>query len=88
MLIIIIIIIIIIVIIILITTIIIIIIIIIKIIKSLQMKIQAKAQRIRRYVKRSKQFSQKQMFANDMKKFFRNLGKDQISVKKPPKITT
>ena len=52
------------------------------------MKIQAKAQRIRRYVKRSKQFSQKQMFANDMKKFFRNLGKDQISVKKPPKITT
>ena len=86
MLIIIIIIIIIIVIIILITTIIIII--IIKIIKSLQMKIQAKAQRIRRYVKRSKQFSQKQMFANDMKKFFRNLGKDQISVKKPPKITT
>lgn len=44
------------------------------------MKIQAKAQRIRRYVKRSKQFSQNQMFANDRKKFFRNLGKDQISV--------
>ncbi|XP_073231990.1 uncharacterized protein [Porites lutea] len=49
------------------------------------MKIQAKAQRIRRYVKRSKQFSQNQMFANDRKKFFRNLGKDQISVEKPPK---
>ena len=25
------------------------------------------------------------MFANDRKKFFRNLGKDQISVEKPPK---
>ena len=51
------------------------------------MKIQAKAQRIRRYVKRSKQFSQNQMFmfANDRKKFFRNLGKDQISVEKTPK---
>ena len=50
------------------------------------MKIQAKAQRIdQRYVKRSKQFSQNQMFANDRKKFLRNLGKDQISVEKPPK---
>ena len=53
--------------------------------ESLKMKIQAKAQRIRRYVKRSKQFSQNQMFANDRKKFFRNLGKDQISAEKPPK---
>ena len=32
-----------------------------------------------------KQFSQNQMFANDRKTFFRNLGKDQISVEKPPK---
>ena len=34
----------------------------------LKMKIQAKAQRIRRHVKRSKQFSQNQMFANNKKK--------------------
>ena len=51
--------------------------------KSLKMKIQAKVQRIRRCVKRSKQFSQNQMFANNRKKFFRNLGKEQISVEKP-----
>ena len=53
--------------------------------ESLKMRIQAKAQRIRRYVTRSKQFSQNQMFANNRKKFFRNLGKEQISVEKPPK---
>ena len=48
--------------------------------ESLKMRIQAKAQRIRRYVKRSKQFSQNKMFANNRKKFFRSLGKEQISV--------
>ena len=53
--------------------------------ESLKMRIQAKAQRIRRYAKRSKQFSQNQMFANNRKKFFRSLGKEQISVEKPPK---
>ena len=53
--------------------------------ESLKMRIQAKAQRIRRYVKRSKQFSQNQMFPNNRKKFFRSLGKEQISVEKPPK---
>ena len=50
----------------------------------LKMKIQAKAQRIRRYVKRSKQCRQNQMFSNNRKTFFRNLGKDQILVEKPP----
>ena len=34
----------------------------------LKMKIEAKPQRIRRHVKRSKQFSQNQMFANNKKK--------------------
>ena len=53
--------------------------------ETLKMKIQGKAQRIRRYVKRSKQFSQNQMFTNNRKKVFRNLGKEQISVEKPPK---
>ena len=49
------------------------------------MKIETKAQRIRRYVKRSKQYNQNQMFANNRKKLFRNLGKEQILVEKPPK---
>jgi len=49
------------------------------------MKILAKAQRIRRYEKRSKQCKQNQMFANNRKKFFRNLGKEQVPVEKPPK---
>ena len=52
--------------------------------ESLKMKIQAKAQRIRRYVKRSKQYKQNLMLANNRKTFFRNLGKDQILVEKPP----
>ena len=51
----------------------------------LKMKILAKAQRIRRYEKRSKQYKQNQMFANNRKKFFRNLGKEQVPVEKPPK---
>ena len=53
--------------------------------ESLKMKILAKAQRIRRYEKRSKQYKQNQMFANNRKKFFRNLGKEQVPVEKPPK---
>ena len=53
--------------------------------ESLKMRIQSKGQRIRRYVKRSKQFSQNQMFAKNRKRFFRSLGKEQISVEKPPK---
>ena len=43
--------------------------------ESLKMKILAIAQRIRRYEKRSKQYKQNQMFSNNRKKFFRNLGK-------------
>ena len=53
--------------------------------QSLKMEILAKAQRIRRYEKRSKQYKQNQMFANNRKKFFRNLGKEQVPVEKPPK---
>ena len=44
----------------------------------LKMKIQAKAQRIRRHVKRSKQFSQNQMFANNKKKFVRRMCQSQF----------
>ena len=53
--------------------------------ESHNMKILAKAQTIRRYEKRSKQYKQNQMFANNGKKFFRNLGKEQLPVGKPPK---
>ena len=53
--------------------------------ESYNMKILAKAQTIRRYEKRSKQYKQNQMFANNGKKFFRNLGKEQLPVGKPPK---
>ena len=52
--------------------------------ESLKMKIQAKAQRIRRYVKRSKQYRKNQMFSNNRKTFLRNLSNDQILVEKPP----
>ena len=53
-------------------------------VESLKMKIQAKAHQVRRYVKRGKQYKQNLMFANNRKTLFRNLGKDQISVEKPP----
>ena len=56
--------------------------------ESLKMTIQAKAQRIRRYVRSTKQFSQNQMFANNRKKFFRSLGKEQILVENAPKKET
>ena len=46
------------------------------------MKIQAKAQKLRKFVKRIKQFSQNQMLANNSKKFFRNLDKEQTLVEK------
>ena len=49
-------------------------------VESLKMKIQAKAHQVRRYVKRSKQYKQNLMFANNRKTLFRNLGKDQILV--------
>ena len=47
----------------------------------LKMKIQAKAQRIRRHVKRSKQFSQNQMFANNKKSSSETLVKNRCQLK-------
>ena len=52
--------------------------------ESLKMKIQAKAQRLRRYDKRSKQYNQNRMFNKDRKKFYRSLGKEEIKVENPP----
>ena len=47
---------------------------------------QAKAQRIRRYTKRSEQYKQNKMFREDSKRFYRELGKKTIQIKKPPDI--
>jgi hypothetical protein len=52
--------------------------------EKLKQQIQAKAQRIRRYEKRSKQFRQNKVFKTDSKKFYREIGKNQIAVKEPP----
>ena len=46
--------------------------------------INAKAQRIRRFEKRVKQFRQNRTFATDTKRFYRELGKKKIGVNKPP----
>ena len=54
--------------------------------EKLKQQIQAKAQRIRRYEKRSKQFRQNKIFKSDPKKFYRELGKNQIEVKEPPPL--
>ena len=40
----------------------------------LKQKVQAKAQRIRKYEKRETQYSQNKMFKEDTKRFYRNLG--------------
>ena len=48
------------------------------------MKIQAKAQRLRRYDKRSKQYRQNRLFNKDRKKFYRSLGKEETPVENPP----
>ena len=42
--------------------------------ETLKQKVQAKAQRIRRYEKRETQYSQNKMFQDDTKKFYRNFG--------------
>lgn len=47
----------------------------------LKMKIQAKPQRIRKHVKRSKQFSQNQMFANIEKSWSETLVKNRCQLK-------
>ena len=41
----------------------------------LKQALQAKAQRLRRYTKRSEQYKQNKMFREDSKRFYRELGK-------------
>ena len=52
--------------------------------EELKQKMQAKAQRLRRFEKRSKFYRQNKIFENDAKKFYRELGKSQIEVKEIP----
>ena len=47
---------------------------------------QAKAQRIRRFEKRTKFYRQNKTFKEDTKRFYRELGKKSIEVKEPPEI--
>ena len=54
--------------------------------ETLKQKVQAKAQRIRRYEKRETQYSQNKMFKEDTKKFYRNLGMKNIEAREPPSM--
>jgi len=49
--------------------------------ETLKQKVQAKAQRIRRYEKSETQYSQNKMFKEDTKRFYRNLGMKNIEAK-------
>ena len=55
-----------------------------QLIETLKQKVQAKAQRIRRYEKRETQYSQKKMFKEDSKNFCSNLGMKNIEAREPP----
>jgi len=57
-----------------------------QLIETLKQKVQAKAQRIRRYEKRETQCSQNKMFREDTKKFYRNLSMKNIGAREPPSM--
>ena len=52
--------------------------------ETLKLKIQLKAQRMRRYEKRTKVCRQNNTFKTDKKTFYRELGKSQVNIEKPP----
>jgi hypothetical protein len=52
--------------------------------ETLKQKVQAKAQRIRRYEKRENQYIQNKLFKEDTKKIYRNLGIKSIETKDHP----
>jgi len=54
--------------------------------ETLKQKVQAKAQRIRRYEKRETQYSQNKMLKEDTNKFYRNLGMKNIEAREPPSM--
>ncbi len=55
--------------------------------ETLKQKVQAKAQRIRRYEKRETQYSQNKMFQEDTKRFYRNLGMKNLNAEEPSSMT-
>ena len=52
--------------------------------EELKQKIQVKAQRERRFDKRNKFYRQNKIFQTDAKKFYREMGKNQVMVKDTP----
>jgi hypothetical protein len=54
--------------------------------ETLKQKVQAKAQRLRRYEKRETQYSQNKRFKEDTKRFYRNLGMKNLEVREPPSM--
>ena len=52
--------------------------------ETLKQKIELKAQRLRRYEKRTKFYRKNNILKTDKKKFYRKLGKSQVNVEKPP----
>jgi hypothetical protein len=58
-----------------------------QLIETLKQKVQAKAQRIRRYENRETQYIQNKMFKEDTETFYRNLGMKNIEAREPPSMT-
>ena len=54
--------------------------------EDLKQALQSKAQRLRRYIKRSEQYKQNKRFRDDTKRFYRELGKKTIQIETPPDI--
>ena len=52
--------------------------------EDLKQKIQVKAQREKRFDKRKKFYRQNKIFQTDAKKFYREIGKNQVTVKETP----
>ena len=52
--------------------------------EDLKQRLQAKAHIWKRYTKRSNQYHQKRTFKDDTKEFYRELGKKNIQIVKPP----
>ena len=52
--------------------------------EDLKKALQAKAQTLRGYTKRSEQYKQNKTFREDAKRFYRELGKKTIQIEKPP----
>lgn len=51
---------------------------------NIQMKIQAKAQRLRRFIKRSSYFHQNKLFYNNQHKFYNQINNQSIEILEPP----